>query len=117
MTSHNSKMTECIQACTQSHRACVEAQTKCLETGNYDAGMMRILMDCAQMCQTSVDFMLRNSEMSPNVCGVCSEICTHCASVCESLGKEDATMMACAKACRHSATTCNQMAKTMAAKH
>ena len=117
MNSHSSKMAECIQACTESHRACTEAQAKCLETGNCDAGMMRAVMDCAQMCQTSVDFMLRNSEMSPSVCGVCSEICTRCASLCESLGKDDATMMACAKACRHSATTCNQMAKTMAAKH
>jgi hypothetical protein len=115
MISDNSKMMECIQACTHSHRACTEAQMSCLANGNCDAEMMRTMMDCAQMCQTSTDFMLRNSDLSGSVCGVCAEVCARCAALCENMAKGDDSMMECAQACRYSAMTCRQMAKTIAA--
>jgi len=36
---------------------------------------MRLLMDCAQACQTSADFLLRNSPFHSRNCGVCADVC------------------------------------------
>jgi hypothetical protein len=67
------------------------------------------LLDCAEICQTSANFMLRGSELHSRTCWACAEICERCARDCERLS-DDAYMRACAEACRRCANSCKHMA-------
>ena len=71
---------------------------------------LRLLLDCADICQTSADFMLRGSEKHALTCGTCVEICVACAEKCEPIGKEDSMMKNCAEVCRNCAESCKHMA-------
>jgi hypothetical protein len=111
-------MQACIDACMQCHGICEQTIRYCLNAGEHanggrmnEAGHMRLLMDCAAICQASQDFMLRDSEFHPRVCGLCAEICKQCAQDCERFGG-DAQMKACANACRQCASACQRMAAT-----
>jgi|WetSurMetagenome_2_1015567.scaffolds.fasta_scaffold459605_2 hypothetical protein len=106
-----SQMQECIQACTTCHAVCSETIQQCLQMGgkHAEASHMRVLMDCAQICQTSADFMLRGSELHTSTCGVCAEVCTRCADDCDRFG-DDAMMQRCAETCRTCAHSCGEMA-------
>jgi hypothetical protein len=103
-------MAECIDRCSTCHDACTELVQYCLEQGGRHAtvGHIRLLLDCADICRTSADFMSRGSDLHARVCGVCAEICARCAEECEGFG--DRTMDVCAKACRRCAESCAGMA-------
>lgn len=107
----NNDMEGCIEACTNCHHVCTETLSHCLETGgeHTEAAHVRLLLDCAAICQTSADFMLRGSEFHPHVCGVCAEICDRCATDCERFS-DDSEMQRCAQACRRCAESCRRMA-------
>lgn len=107
------EMQECIDNCLNCHSTCVEAINHCLQIGGPHAEPthIRLLMDCAQVCQTSADFMLRMSDLHPETCGVCADVCERCAIDCERFG-DDETMKACAQACRKCAESCRSMAGT-----
>ena len=98
------------------HAICVETVTHCLEMGgkHAEAAHIRLLLDCAEICQTSANFMLRGSDLHGRTCGVCAEVCERCAQDCERFG-DDEHMQACAKACRSCAASCRKMASSMAA--
>ena len=106
------RMRDCIQDCTRCHNVCVETVVHCLGIGGDHAAAEHItlLLDCAQICATSADFMLRGSERHRQVCGVCADICDRCAGDCERLADGDATKMRCAQECRRCAESCRQMA-------
>jgi hypothetical protein len=61
-----------------------------------------LMLDCAKICQTSANFMLRSSGIHSRTCGVWAEVCEGCAQDCERLG-DDADMRACADLCKHMA--------------
>ena len=109
------EMQRCIQACTNCHAVCLETVTHCLEVGGQHAEVahIRLLLDCANICQTSADFMLRGSELHGRICAVCAEVCERCAQACERMG-DDAQMQTCAQACRSCAESCRHMASMMA---
>lgn len=104
-------MEQCIENCLNCHRSCEETAAYCTQMGGKHAEPMHLglLRDCAQICVTSADFMLRGSDMHPRVCGVCAEVCDRCAESCEQFG-EDALMHECAEICRRCAESCRQMA-------
>jgi hypothetical protein len=106
------EMRQCIQNCLDCHSICLETVTHCLQRGGQHAGPghIRLLLDCAQICQTSADFMLRLSPWHPHTCGVCADICRRCAIACAQLGADDGTMQRCADVCRHCAESCLRMA-------
>ena len=108
----SAEMKECIQRCLDCYRTCVETATYCLQQGgrHAEARHMRVLLDCAELCRTSADFMLRGSEFHGRICGVCAEVCERCAQECERFG-DDAQMRACAEACRRCAEACRRMAR------
>ena len=110
-SSMSASMQECIQNCTDCHRICVETVAYCLQQGGKHAepAHIRTLLDCAEICQTSANFMLRGSEFHASTCGVCGEVCAACADACAAMG-DDAQMQACAEACRRCAESCRQMA-------
>ena len=104
-------MQECIDECLRCHSICLEAVGHCLELGGKHAERNHIttLLDCAEICQTSANFMLRDSESHTRTCAVCAEICRKCEEECRRLG-DDELMRRCADVCRECATSCERMA-------
>jgi hypothetical protein len=105
-------MRGCIEHCSNCHNICLETAMHCLQMGgkHAEAGHIRALLDCAQICATSADFMLRGSEMHARICGVCAEACERCAEACERIADGDELMLRCAELCRRCAESCRQMA-------
>lgn len=107
MTNDQSMQT-CIAACDHCHQTCLRtAMNHCLESGgrHVEAEHFRLMMSCAEICQTSLNFMLSGSLYSNQLCGICAEICDACAESCEQLdGMDD-----CATACRECAESCREM--------
>lgn len=106
------EMQECIDNCTRCHAICVETLDHCLQKGgrHAEAGHIRLLADCAQICATSADFMLRGSDLHGRTCGVCAEACERCAESCERLADDD-MMRRCAEECRRCAESCRKMSR------
>lgn len=105
------EMQSCIKACSDCHEICLETVTYCLEKGgeHAEAPHIRVLLDCAEICETSHDFMLRGSDLHGRTCDVCAQVCERCAEDCERFG-DDEQMRACAEACRRCAESCRRMA-------
>lgn len=103
------EMRPCIDACSHCHETCLHtAMAHCLAAGgrNVEAGHFRLMINCAEICQTSVNFLLSGSAFHQKVCAVCAEICDACAKSCEQVGGMDD----CVKACRECAESCRKMA-------
>jgi len=85
------------------------ATNHCLEMGgaHVEPEHFRLMLDCAEICQTAANFMLRSSKHHPHVCAECADVCEDCAKSCEAVGDMDD----CVAACRRCAQTCSQMAK------
>lgn len=109
----SASMQKCIDECLSCHQICVQTVDHCLTKGgeHADPAHIRTLLDCAEICQTSASFMLRGSEIHPEVCSTCTEVCDLCAASCDRIGNED-FMKQCADACRRCAESCRQMAGT-----
>lgn len=101
---------KCIDECVSCHRICLETVQYCLKQGgkHAEASHITLLLDCAEICQTSANFMLRGSELHVRTCAVCAEVCRRCVESCEQL--EGDQMQRCAEACRSCAESCEQMA-------
>jgi ferredoxin len=108
MMAHASSTQECIEQCTQCHNACLALAARLLreDTGRHTR-TVALLLDCAQICRTSADFMLRRSPLQHLACGVCVDVCEECALACEALGTPEAGH--CADLCRRCAVSCREM--------
>lgn len=104
-------MQDCIQACQACHNICVETTQHCLQMGGEHTRPehIRLMLDCAEICQTSANFMLRGSALHAYTCGACAEVCERCAQDCARF-TDDPTMQRCAEACRSCARSCRDMA-------
>ena len=108
-TMTNDAMQQCIETCQQCHRTCLQtAMTHCLTMGgkHVEAQHFRLMVNCAEICQTSANFMASGSKFHQRVCAVCREICAACAKSCEQVGGMDG----CVKACKQCAESCRKMA-------
>ena len=103
---------ECIANCIECGTICLATVPHCLDMGGPHAepNHIRLLLDCAEICQTSANYMTRRSELHARTCALCAEICDHCAGDCERLADGDIQMEACASACRRCAESCRRMA-------
>ncbi len=110
--SMSTDMQACIQECLSCHSVCLATVTHCLQMGgeHAEAAHIGLLLDCAEICQTSANFMLRSSNFHTRTCALCAEICEQCAADCERFG-DDAQMKACAENCRRCAESCRRMAQ------
>ncbi|MFN3648561.1 MAG: four-helix bundle copper-binding protein [Armatimonadota bacterium] len=111
------EMRECIDACTSCHQTCVETVTHCLQMGgkHAEADHIRLMLDCAEICETSANFMLRGSDLHQETCRTCAVVCERCAEDCERFDED--FMQRCAEECRNCAEHCRRMAgsqRTMA---
>jgi hypothetical protein len=111
-TQHAHTMEECIENCTNCHRVCLETAARHFageSAPKLDERMVRLLLDCADICRTSADFMIRGSDLHQHTCRACAAICARCADECDRRG-EDPYMAACAEICRRCAASCAEMA-------
>lgn len=101
---------QCIDECVRCHEVCLSTIPYCLEQGGEHATESHIvlLLDCAAICQTSTDFMLRGSDEQELICAACAAICRRCANECDRHADDD-VMRACAEACRRCAESCERM--------
>jgi hypothetical protein len=109
-------MQRCISDCLDCYRVCTETVTYCLKKGgrHAEASHIALLNDCADICATSAEFMMRQSDLHARACQLCAEACTRCAQDCERFG-DDAQMRRCAEICRRCAESCRQMSMATAA--
>jgi len=84
----------------------------CLALGgrHAEAQQIRVLLDCAEACQTAANFMLRGSDLYVLFCEPCALVCDACARSCEALAADDQQMNRCAESCRRCAHACREMA-------
>lgn len=101
----------CIDECQSCHQVCVETLAHCLTMGgeHTKAEHIRLLIECAQICKTSVYFMLRRSPEHGDVCRTCADVCEECAQSCEEMEGDE--VKRCADQCRRCAKSCREMAK------
>lgn len=109
----DAELQQCIDECIKCGSVCTTTASYCLEQGGQhaDAAHVTSLLDCAEICRTSADFMLRGSHLHGSTCAVCAEVCRACAESCDRMGDDD-VMRRCAEACRRCAESCEQMAGT-----
>lgn len=109
----SSSMQKCIQNCINCFQICSHMIDHCLSKGGVhaDPKHIKLLNDCAKICNLSADFMIRHSDFHASTCRSCAEVCLACADSCESISSDDPMMKVCAEACRKCAESCNEMAK------
>lgn len=106
------EMLACIAVCSDCHKACLQTIPYCLQQGGPHAepNHLRLMMDCAEICQTCANFMLRGSDLHVYTCAACAEVCERCAADCDRIA-DDSRMAACAEMCRRCAESCRAMAQ------
>ena len=111
----NEDLQRCITLCRECHDVCLHTVPHCLGKGGRHAAAAHVvlLLDCAEICETSANFMVRGSRLHTATCGACAEVCDRCAEDCERLG-DDEVMRHCARTCRRCAESCHQMAGALA---
>jgi len=108
--SHDTAMSSGIRAALDCHTVCLEAIDHCLAKGGEHASAdhIKLLQDCAEICQTAANFMTRESTLHAETCRVCAQVCERCAESCEQM-PDDEMMRRCAEACRRCAESCREM--------
>ena len=104
-------MQECIEECLNCHAVCTMTAQHCLVTGgeHADVNVVGVLLDCAELCQVSANFMLRGSPFHAVTCAACAELCRACDEVCRSLA-DDEQLEHCASVCAACGDSCEIMA-------
>jgi hypothetical protein len=99
---------EVFRAC---RRACLDAVRWALDDDGptLDDAHIGVLLDGAEVCETTIRFRRRNSTLHPRMCAACVEVCERCAELCRAFAG-DPVMRACGEACRRCADVCQQLA-------
>ncbi|HAR42293.1 MAG TPA: ferredoxin [Bdellovibrionales bacterium] len=103
-------MDECIENCFECHQICLETMQYGMDKGgeHSEPSHLRILQNCASICETSAQFMISGSPLHPKSCELCAEACSSCAESCEKM-EGDQQMVFCAETCRKCAESCEEM--------
>ena len=107
------KLQQCIADCGDCQETCLATVAHCLTLGGKyaEAQNIRVMLDCAEICQTAANFMLRRSTLHTHVCRACAEICEACARSCEAIANDDKQIRQCVESCRRCAESCREMAE------
>lgn len=99
----------CIQACLDAQHACETTALHLYSIALQSNTMqMRLLLDCAALCQAHADFMRGDSDLQQRFGAACIQICLQCAQECRRFGN-DIQMKLCASACLRCAESCQQI--------
>ena len=102
----------CIEECLNCHATCIMAAQYCLAEGGElaDIDLVSVLMDCAEICQVSANFLLRGSPYHVITCAACAELCRACEEACRGVtGNEQ--LAHCADECASCAEHCERMSE------
>jgi hypothetical protein len=107
----NPDIHKCIHNCLNCQSICLNTITYCLQKGGIYAEptQINLILDCAEICHTSANFMLRTSDLYAYICAICAVVSDRCAQECEKLS-DDPQMKMCAQICRHCAESCRRIA-------
>lgn len=102
-----SEIDSCAQICFECYKVCTKTAKNCLLKGGKHSEQMHIslLEDCAKICATSVDFLIRSSTLHSYTCEACAAICEQCAEECNQMG-DDQDMQSCGEICVRCAESC-----------
>jgi hypothetical protein len=102
---------ECIQACLDCHAICLDVARHCAHAGEAaeQTRLITLLLDCADCCRTTANFMLRDSPLHGRLCRLCVDLCRACERECRALAGEQERMLRCAQACRRCAESCERV--------
>lgn len=97
------EMENCIAGCLACQAICLQTAFHCLEIGGAraTADHIRLLLDCAEMCESSVHFMVSRSPFEGRICALCAEACRACEAACRRMSDE--IDLRCAESCRRCA--------------
>lgn len=98
----------CMESCTQCHQTLMHtAMQYCLPHGGKHLApeLFRLMINCAELCQTTANFQLSDSQFCRQLSLLNAEACEECASRCEQLSDLDD----CVQACRQCAECCRRM--------
>ncbi|XYH94684.1 four-helix bundle copper-binding protein [Sorangium sp. So ce1128] len=111
-TTQSKAFVDTAQEAQNCQSICVQSIQYCLEMGgsHVEPSHMRLLQDCAEICETTATFLLRGSPQHNQVTAACATICELCAQSCGRF-TGDAQMKACADECRRCAAACQQVAQ------
>jgi hypothetical protein len=106
------QLQECAEECLTCHAVCTITLQHCIASGGKlaDVHLVGILLDCAELCHTSANFMLRGSPYHLLTCAACAELCRACEEACRDV-PGDEQLEHCADVCATCATSCEQMAE------
>ncbi len=102
-------MRTCIDECQKCHIVCLTTATELSlapARPRSAPAQIRAMLDSAQICATTADFMARGSAHHAAMCRLCAEICEACVRACTNM----AGMEACVAACARCAKSCRAMA-------
>jgi hypothetical protein len=98
----------CMEACTQCHQTLMHTVMQYSlphDTTQFDIELFRLMMNCAELCQTTANFQLSDSKFCRQVATLNAQLCEECAAGCERRGDlED-----CVQACRECAECCRNL--------
>ena len=106
------ELQECIEECLNCHAVCTMTLQHCIVTGgdHADVNLVGILLDCAEICQTSANCQLRGSPYHVITCAACAELCRACEEACRGV-HGDEQLAHCADVCASCAESCDRMAQ------
>jgi len=106
------EMQECIEECLNCHAVCTMTMQHCIASGgeHTEVNLIGILLDCAEICQTSANFMLRGSPYHVVTCAACAELCRACEEACRAV-TPDEQLAHCGDVCASCAEACDRMAQ------
>ena len=101
-----------VEECVNCHAVCTMTLQHCLAIGggHSEINLVGVLLDCAELCQTSANFMLRGSPYHVVTCAACAELCRACAEACAAM-TDDEQMQHCAEVCLSCAASCDRMSE------
>jgi hypothetical protein len=104
-------MEQCIRDCMACYQECLSTISHCLSQGGKHAEPKHItmMMECAEICKTSADFMLMKGQFAYELCQLCAKVCDACAESCSKVDPNDSMMQKCADLCRRCADSCRNM--------
>jgi hypothetical protein len=103
---------ECIEATSDCYTVCSETLTHSLGDAGTPAHArhIRLLIDCAEISQTTQNSLVRASELGLMMAAVCVEACEKVAVSCRRIDTSDPQLNTCAEVCDHTANCCRQLA-------
>jgi hypothetical protein len=103
---------EAVEECLNCHAVCTLTLQHCIASGGEytEVNLVGVLLDCAELCQTSANFMLRGSPYHVITCGACAELCRACEEACRAHAGDE-QLAHCADVCASCADSCDRMAR------